>query len=143
MLDKIVVDTNVLVSAILSPDGAAREVLRLCLSAQALPLVGPALFLEYEDVFSREELFANSPIGPVERSELLDAMLSVSQWVSISYLWRPNLPDEADNHVVELAVAGNAGWILTGNTRDIARGELRFDGVRIATPAEFLKRGQY
>ena len=41
-----------------------------------------------------------------EREALLNAFLSVCTWQTVYYLWRPNLPDEADNHLVELAVAG-------------------------------------
>ena len=142
MVQRIVVDTNVLVSAILSPDGAAREVLRRCLTGAARPLIGNALFLEYEDVLSREELFVSAPIGPEDRTALLDAVLGVCQWINISYLWRPNLRDESDNHLVELAVAGNAAWILTGNTRDIEAGELIFGGFRVATPGAWLKEDE-
>ena len=65
-------------------------------------------------------LFAAAPIGPEDRAALLDAVLGVCQWINISYLWRPNLRDESDNHLVELAVAGNAAWIVTGNERDVA-----------------------
>ena len=60
--------------------------------------------------------------------------------VNISFLWRPKLPDESDNHLIELAVAGNAEWIVRGNTRDIAAGELAFDSIRIGTPRVWLKR---
>lgn len=60
-------------------------------------------------------------------------------WVTVHYLWRPNLPDEGDNHVLELAVAGDAQAIVTQNVRDFRRAELRFPGIEILTPAEFLK----
>lgn len=133
------VDTNVLVSAILSPDGAAREVLRRCLTGQARPLVGNALFLEYEDVLARKELFSSVSITSNDRAELLEAFLSVSEWVDITFLWRPNLPDESDNHLIELAIAGNAECIITGNTRDFAAGELVFDSMRVVTPGNWLK----
>ena len=133
------IDTNVVVSAILSPDGAAREVLRRCLTGHARPLVGNALFLEYEDVLAREELFSAAPITSDDRAALLDALLSVCEWVHISFLWRPNLADESDNHLIELAIAGNAASIITGNTRDFAAHELVFDSVRIVTPGNWLK----
>lgn len=139
MASRIVVDTNVLVSAILSPDGVAREVLRRCLIGGARPLISNALFLEYEDVLAREDLFTKAPISARDRAVLLDAVLSVCQWVNITFLWRPNLPDESDNHLIELAVAGNAEWIVTGNTKDIAAGELVFDSFRIVTPGIWLK----
>ena len=133
------VDTNVLVSAILSPDGAAREVLRRCLTGHARPLLSNALFLEYEDVLAREELFSAASITAKDRAALLDAVLSICEWVSISFLWRPNLPDESDNHLIELAVAGNAESIITANTKDIAAGELVFDRIQVVTPANWLK----
>ncbi len=143
MASRIVIDTNVLVSAILSPDGAAREVLRRCLTGGAQPLISNALFLEYEDVLARKSVFATAPIGARDRAALLDAVLSVCQWVNITFLWRPNLPDESDNHLIELAVAGNAGWIVTGNTRDVAAGELVFDSFRIVTPGIWLKEDEH
>ena len=102
---------------------AALAVLRRCLTGAARPMIGNALFLEYEDVLSREGLFAAAPIDPDDRAVLLDAVLGACQWIHISYLWRPNLRDESDNHLVELAVAGNAAWIVTGSERDVAAGE--------------------
>ncbi len=139
MVRRMVVDTNILVSAILSSDGAAREVLRRCLTGRYRPLIGNALFLEYEDVLSREKLSAAAPVGPEDREALLDAFLGACQWIEIVFLWRPNLPDEADNHPVELAVAGNATAIVTHNARDLAAGELAFDSFRVVAPGDLLR----
>lgn len=50
-----------------------------------------------------------------EREELLDIFLASCGWTRIYFAWRPNLPDEADNHLVELAVAGGARFIVTRN----------------------------
>jgi predicted nucleic acid-binding protein len=36
----------------------------------------------------------------------------------VYHAWRPNLPDEADNHLLELAVAAQADAIVTRNLRD-------------------------
>ena len=58
----------------------------------------------------------------------------------VYYLWRPNLPDEGDNHILELAVAGGAESIVTQNIRDFRRSELRFPGIAVLTPEEFLQR---
>ena len=55
--------------------------------------------------------------------------------VEIYYRWRPNLPDEADNHVLELAVAAGGATILTFNRKDFSSGELRFPEVAIQAPA--------
>jgi predicted nucleic acid-binding protein len=59
---------------------------------------------------------AESRLNRTERDELLDIFLSVCRWTRIYYGWRPNLPDEADNHLVELAVAGSARAIVTRST---------------------------
>ena len=56
----------------------------------------------------------------------------------IYYLWRPNLPDEGDNHVLELAVAAGARAIVTHNVSGFARAELRFPALRVLTPAQLL-----
>jgi len=67
----------------------------------------------------------------------------VCEWVNVYYLWRPNLSDEADNHVLELAVAGGAKTIVTGNVKDFERTSLQFPGIQIMTPRDFVNKGGY
>lgn len=137
-MKNVVIDTNVLVSALMSERGAAREVVRRCLQRKVQPLVDNALFAEYEDVFSRESLFERTSVSQEERQTVLDAFLNRCRWVQISWLWRPHLPDEADNHPVELAIGGNAECIVTGNLKDFRGAELRFDKIDVLSPADFL-----
>ena len=137
MIPRIVVDTNIFIAAILSPSGDNREVIRACLQRKAVPLMGAALFHEYEDLLARADLMEKSPLISVDREALLAAFLSVAEWVKVYFLWRPNLPDEADNHLIELALAGNAETIVTNNTKDLAHGQLPFPGLKIQTPRQF------
>src|SRR6267142_537264 len=125
MAERVVVDTSVFVSALRSGQGASRAVLRLCLRQRCQALMGQKLLNEFEDVLGREHLFSASPLTPSERNELLDAFFNVCEWVQVSYLWRPNLPDEGDNHLVELAIAGMAAAVVTNNVRHLRGGELR------------------
>jgi len=135
---RVVVDTNVLVSALMSPDTAPRQVLKLCLTKEIVPLMGAALFAEYRDVASRERLFEGCAVGQGDREALLDALFSVCEWISVHFLWRPNLRDEGDNHLIELAIAGGAAVVVSANKRDLAFGELLFPQLRIRTAGEFL-----
>jgi len=140
MIPRIVVDTNIFIAAILSPAGRNREVVKACLQGKAVPLMGSALFHEYEDLLSRDSLMKSSPLSDEERESILSAFLSISEWVKVYLLWRPNLPDEADNHLIELALAGNAETIVTNNTKDLVHGQLRFPNLRIQTTHQFLTK---
>ena len=135
---RIVVDTNVLLGAVLG-GGAASAVIAACLEGRCVPLIGNALFNEYEDVFGRGDLFENCRLDPGEREELLDIFFTCCEWIRVYYLWRPNLRDEADNHLVELAVAGGADFIVTRNLRDLQSAELRFGGLKIVSPDLYMK----
>jgi uncharacterized protein len=136
----IVVDTSVFVSALLSASGASRQVLRRCLQKNYQPLIGATLYSEYESLVKRDGLFEDCLITSPEREVLLDAFLSVCRWVEVYYLWRPNLRDENDNHVLELAVAGNASAIVTHNIKDFKHGQLLFPQLAVITPGQLLKR---
>jgi predicted nucleic acid-binding protein len=135
---RIVVDTNTFLGAYLG-QRAAHHVVAACLRGQCQPLMGAALFAEYEDVLGRTELFETCRLNQAERDELLDIFLATCDWTRIYFPWRPNLPDEADNHLVELVVARGACFIVTRNLRHVALMELKFLELRIVSPEDFLK----
>ena len=138
MTEVVVVDTSVFVAALKSSDGASRQVMRLCFRSDLSPIMGHKLFLEFNDVFERPGLFDPGPATHADREALFHGFLSVCRWVNIYFLWRPNLPDEGDNHVLELAVAGGAAVVITHNVSDFA-GELTFPGVHVLAPGQFLR----
>lgn len=134
----MVIDTNVFVSACLG-SGSANAVLRACLSGRCMPLMGAALIAEHEDVLQRQLLWANAPLDAAERLALLDIYMAVCRWTRVYFGWRPNLPDEADNHLIELAVAGGAHGIVSRNLKDLRCGQLCFPQLRLLDPQTFLK----
>ena len=101
--------------------------------------MGVALFAESEDVLGRAALFRRSRLSGPERSELFDIFIAHCEWTRIYFGWRPNLRDEADNHLIELALAGGATHIVTRNVRHVARMELRFPQLTVVTPEQFIK----
>lgn len=102
-----------------------------------VPLFGNALWLEYEDLLGRPVWTKETTA--IERRQMLAALAKVGRWVTVYYGCRPNLPDEADNHLIELALTGGAVAIVTHNVRDVRRGELLLNGLRILTPVECLE----
>ena len=135
---RVVIDTNIFVGACMGV-GASRAIIEACLRKQLTPLMGTALLAEYEDVLGRTPLFVSCRLTAQERSELLDIFLACCEWVRVYYSWRPNLKDEGDNHLVELAVAGAASCIVTRNLRDFREMELRFPNLRVLSPEDQLK----
>ena len=134
----IVVDTNVFVGACLGT-GASNAVVAACVRGKHAPLMGAALLAEYEDVLGRAALWRACRLSAAERNELLDIFLAGCRWTRIYFGWRPNLRDEGDNHLIELAVAGAADCIVSRNVRDLAPMELRFPDLAVRTPEKFLK----
>lgn len=136
---RIALDTDVLVAALLG-EGAASRLVGAVLEARFEPLMGPALYAEHEAVLGRAALFANCRLSATEREELFDIYLARCRWTRIYFLWRPNLRDESDNHLIELAVAGGAQAIVTRNKRDFHGAQLKFENLAVLTPAECLRR---
>ena len=135
---RVVIDTNVFVGACIGV-GACNAVVRACLLHHCTPLMGTSLFAEYEAVLGRQALFTQSRLDASERDVLLDAFAALCEWTRVYYLWRPNLADESDNHLIELAVAGGAEYLITRNLRDLQVCQMHFPSVRLISPEDFLK----
>ncbi|MEQ1526396.1 MAG: putative toxin-antitoxin system toxin component, PIN family [Gallionella sp.] len=137
----LVIDTDVFVAALLSRNDSsiAREVIRRCLQGFYQPLFGVALFSEYEALLSRDKLFAECQLSYKEREAVFAALLKQARWIEIYFAWRPNLQDEGDNHLIELAVACGAQAIITRNTRDLKNAELLFPDTKVLTPKQCLE----
>jgi len=135
---KIVIDTSVWISALITKDSQSRELLRLVFKEKLSPQMSDALFREYESVMKRKKIQQLTPLSTSEQNELFEAYLSTCRWNEIYYTWRPNLKDEDDNFVVELAVASGAEAIITYNIKDFKNAELLFKH-KIITPEDFIK----
>lgn len=137
-MNRIVVDTKVFIGACLG-SGATRTVVQSCLVGDYQAVLGNALFCEYEDVLSRKALFSKSRLSQFERDELFDIFLAHSERIRVYFQWRPNLRDEADNHLIELAVAARAKYVVTYNIRDFRNSQLLFPNLKVCTPEDLIK----
>ncbi len=131
---RVVIDTNVLVSALRSRRGASFRLVQKLGSPQFQPVISPPLCLEYEDVFRRPGLLPGFTAPDID--DFLDYFLAECIECRIHFLWRPHLPDAKDDLVLELALAGGAPFIITHNTRDFRGAEAL--GIRVVTPDDFL-----
>ncbi len=137
---KVIIDTNILVNTLLNPSNKSPsfKVIEMCLAKELEPQIGAALFSEYEDILFRPKILAMSKFNVEETNQILDGFINVSTWVKINYLWRPNLTDEGDNHLIDLAVASNTQWIVTQNIKDLNSGDLKFNFQSIL-PDKFIE----
>ena len=131
---RIVIDTNVIVSALRSSRGASNLLMRQVGSGQFEVAVSVPLVLEYEA--STRRLVGFSGYTAQEIDAFIDYICQVAVQTRIYFLWRPFLPDASDDMVLETAVAAGCETIVTFNASDFI-GIDRF-GLRICTPAQFL-----
>lgn len=131
MKTDIVVDTNVLVSALKSSRGASFRLLSMVEQENFTLHVSTTLITEYEAVLKRE----NSSLTAEEIDDIIDFICSRAVLNKIFYLWRPVLKDPGDDFILELAVKANAA-IVTWNEADFKKAA-KF-GVAVMTPRTFL-----
>ncbi len=110
---RVVVDTNVVVSAVLKPQSLPRTVLVLALTKPARWYVSQAILAEYEWVLSRPVL----QIPAAERRRLIQLIKNRARVVVPKYRLRA-AADPEDDIFLECADAARADYLVTGNTRD-------------------------
>ncbi len=137
-MSRVVLDTDIIVTALRSATGGSNAVLREAAHGRLTPLVTPALFLEYEAVLKRPEQRLAHGLGLRDIDHFLAALASGCEAVEVSFQWRPQLSDPNDEMVLETAVNGRADALITHNVRDFAKGAARF-GLRVLRPGELLK----
>ena len=94
MAIRVVIDTNVLVSALKSRRGASYALMQQLGTQVFTPVVSPPLCIEYEDVLRRPGMV--SAMTEDDITDFLDYFLSASEETRIYYLWRPCVSDPKD-----------------------------------------------
>jgi len=129
---RVVLDSNVLVSALLSPNGAPAAVLQLVLAGHALLCLDARILSEYREVLRRDKFDFDTRLV----DELLEFLESEGELVA-SVPLPLSLPDADDEMFLEVAVAGGADHVVTGNLRHFPTRESR--GMSVVSPRDFLE----
>ena len=129
-----IIDTNVLYSGLYSATGASYQILRLIEQGHITPLLSTTLLFEYEEVLKRNQELLKLSARAVD--DVLDGLCNRGECHRIHFLWRPQLSDPNDDHILELAVAAGGVDIVTHNIIDFGLSSV-FE-IRVITPAQLL-----
>jgi putative PIN family toxin of toxin-antitoxin system len=135
MEPKVVIDTNVLVAAIRSRNGASFQVLTNIGKGKFKFVLSVPLVLEYEDAL--KEIATEIGLNISDINDILDYVCKIGEHREIFFLWRPYLNDPKDDMVLELAVESSCDIIVTHNVKDF-KGIAKF-GLKVMKPYNFLQ----
>ena len=128
---RVVLDTNILVSALLNPHGPPAEAfLSVLLDADAQLRVSGDIHAEYEDVICRPRLHRSD----AEIEQTLRSVRENRVWVKPTERVR-GCSDPRDNIFLECAQTAGAQFLVTGNAKHFPR---TWSETRIVTAREFL-----
>jgi uncharacterized protein len=131
MILRVVLDTNVVVSALLKPSGLENYVLLLGLGGAVKLCTSPAVFAEYASVLARPRLKLNTE----EIRIILEQLRKESKPVHTSQTLTV-CTDEPDNRFLECAEAAKAHFLITGNSRHFPR---EWKATRVVNAREFIE----
>ena len=134
---RVVLDTNVIVSAVRSPSGASAEIVRRVLDGSLIAAVTTALLLEYEAVATRPEHLRAARLSVAEVVFVIDALSLMMEATAIRWRLRPASPDPDDDFVLEAAFNARADVLVTANQRDLAAPATAL-GIRSLAPGMLL-----
>lgn len=133
----VVIDTNVLVSALRSRDGASFLLISLLGENEQFDIyISVALVLEYEDAAKR--LLGRRDLTEDAIDDVIDYLCQIGHEQQVFFLWRPFLKDPRDDMVLELAVAAGCNFIITHNKQDFKN--IEEFGLQAISPVEFLRK---
>jgi uncharacterized protein len=127
---RLVIDTNVLVSAALNPDGLQRTTILLAITKPARLYVSPPIWEEYAGVLARPHL----KIRKAVRLQLLQLIKNTAHIVTPSHRLEVS-SDPDDNMLLECADKAGADYLITGNTRHFPK---FWKKTKIITSREFI-----
>ena len=134
---RVVLDTNVLISALITRKGTPGQLLEKMKSEEFFLVLSEQVFSELIRVLDYPHLRSRYRYTDEQKERFLHSLRSVAIWVNAPETLSVVAEDESDNRFVELAVAGQARYIVTGDQKHLLK--LRhYQGIDIVSPVEFL-----
>ena len=135
---KYLLDTCIIVAGLRSKRGASHLLLQKAILNELPIVMHFKLLAEYRDVLMRPSMESDLVFNCDEVEEILAGLCAVSSESKVRFLWRPNLKDEGDNFLIEIAFTFQPCTIITHNVKDFRDGELYFPDVLVKTPQQVL-----
>lgn len=134
---RAVLDTNVLVSALLSFPDAPAAMIYQAAKANRLVVVTPnPIFREVADVLGRERIATKYHLSPQRQQTLLNHLRQIAHVVTVRTSVSAVLADPDDNQILACALKGKAAFVITGDRHLLDLHQ--FHQIQIVTPREFV-----
>lgn len=132
-MQKVILDTNVIVSALISSSYPSKILYHLALTGKVDICLSEQVYLEYVDVLRRKKFLKFNDF-------LINADIVLKRLNEVSFFFQPTtkidvLSDDGDNKFLELALVSNADFLITGNTNHFDFAE--FGITRIVNPKDY------
>ena len=125
---KVVVDTNVIVSALLNANGTPAKILSMILNGNIKILYDNRIVFEYIEVLSRKEFGFNAETI----NDMMDFLKHEGEFINADYI-NVKFQDETDKKFYEVYISGKAQYLITGNKKHFPRDN------NIIIPGDFIR----
>lgn len=133
---RIVLDTNVIISAFLSPTGHPGQLLHAWRQHQFELVLSQALLNEYAEAFAYDRVAKRLKFSPAHIEEVIHNLKNSSVFIEDVYGGITIVADADDNMVFSTSLSGQAQFIISGDVKVQAVKE--YQGIRVFSPAVFL-----
>ncbi|MDO8428457.1 MAG: putative toxin-antitoxin system toxin component, PIN family [Candidatus Diapherotrites archaeon] len=131
---RVVLDTNIVVSALIEKRGYPAEIFRKLISEEIECFTSQEILDEIEDVFKRTEIVSRTL--QADRESILTNFKIYAQWISIKTKVKTVLEDSDDDKFIECALDAKADFIVSGDRHLLKLKE--FKGIKIIKAKEFI-----
>lgn len=134
---KVTLDTNVVISGLLTPVGPPGKIIDLWADGNIEVVVSPAVITEYMGVFLRPKFARTGTLE--ERQQLLEGFINLPNTILVLPDREINTitADPSDNRILECARTAETNCLISGDSHLLALGE--YERIPIITPSQFIE----